>query len=286
MSISDVFRRGAFPRDAWRLYPGDHRAFARPRILWIRSAPAALGGAALLYMRNFFRFLLTFWLPLFPLDYYVAVHQPNQPPSWAWGGWFFLGFIGFSALTLTVSDVCNGIHPSIARSYRRLATRRLLSVFRNAFLLAVIVAGPPAVGYFVATKTMNLQQRDALVAALCISSLFVAVFMMYAPIITALEKEISPSAVVQRSWTLGIGYFGRALLALVLAVFIGGLLLGIASPVVHVWPPNENNFRARLVVSRLVMPWLFAAAVLMYYDLRSRKEGYNFRALTEDLWIN
>jgi hypothetical protein len=233
-------------------------------------------------VRNFFRFLLTFWLPLLPLDCYVAAHK-ETPVTWLL--WFFLGFIGFSALTLTVSDVCNGIHPNIGRSYRRLATRRLLFVCLNGLLLALIVAGPPAVP-FLAARVMasRAEMFNMLAALICIPSLFVAVFMMYAPVITALEEEITPSAVAQRSWTLGMGYFGRALLALLLGLMIGGVLVLIVSATMHVWP-TENTL-ARLFVSRLLIPWLFTATVLMYYDLRSRKEGYNFPALTEDLWVN
>jgi hypothetical protein len=47
--------------------------------------------------------------------------------------------------------------------------------------------------------------------------------------------------------------------------------------------PDEAAVTVGLVVNLLVTPAVYIAAILLYLDLRSRKEGYGFAELAEDI---
>jgi hypothetical protein len=258
------------------------RMTSRPRILWVSSASDALRTAGSLYIRHFPRFLITFWLPLLPVDIYVAMKGEN----WlTWVLWFFLGFLGFSALALTVSDVCNGLQPTVLRSFRRLGWKRVGLICLNALVLALMIGGPPSAAFGVIMTFEDMQEVLSGIAILTvITSVTLAILLLYVPIIAALEENTTPLAAVQRSWALGIGYYGRTVLALMQALLLGGALVLIVCLWTERWP--QDDMWARLFVTRLLMPWVFITAIVMYFDLRTRKEGYNFRVFVEDLWVN
>jgi len=280
--INDIVQQSTAVDSLWHLAEGVGRMTSRPRILWVSSAFDALRTSGSLYLRHFLLFLGTFWLPLLPLDLYVFV----KGESWlTWVIWFFLGFLGVSALALTVSDVCNGIRPNLVRSFRRLGWKRLGLICFNALVLALMVGGPPAAAWGASMMFEDYVVPLRIVAAVTTAtSLVLAVLMIYVPIVAALEEKPTPLAAVERSWALGIGYYGRTVLALMQALILGGFLVLIVCVWSERWP--HEDFWARLFVSRLLIPWVFIAVIVMYYDLRTRKEGYNFRAFVEDLWMN
>jgi hypothetical protein len=185
-----------------------------------------------------------------------------------------LGFFAFAAITVAISDICLGDRPSVIRAYRR-------------------ILGPTA------WKLLwsNLLQMFAIGAGmllLIVPGLVLMIRLLFTPAAVVLENQ-SGAAALKRSANLGKGYHWRnagvvvvwfsitimAYLILVLLFTAIGALLGI-----DIKQGFEHwGFRTGLAVliMGLLYPLIFIGIILLYYDLRVRKEAYDVRALAEDL---
>ena len=125
-------------------------------------------------------------------------------------------------------------------------------------------------------------------------------FVILVPVIAVLEDTTTIKHAFARSAQLSNRYYGRTLFVL---LFLIGLTVAIMIAwggfvyVLHVIlniPSRAANDKwgttdfvaviGGIFAVRMIAPWAVAAVVLMYYDLRSRKEAYDFRLLLEDLW--
>jgi hypothetical protein len=246
-----------------------------------------LRGTVAIYVTHFRTILLTFSLPVFPAAALQEVAKVEGLKSVAAVAGFLvlvLQFIAQGALTITVSDVCLGHKPSTKRSYQRLSGallgKLLLTALEVAFLyvalIMIAVAGVTAMG--TGAWVVGL--------ALPIAVLLVWIFlstMFIAPVVI-LERQWGLAA-IKRSWRLARGYLLRnlgAFVLLLIVVFVaGGIIGGIVGMIV---PVQSRTFAVVVAaIQYLSAPLGLIAILLLYYDLRVRKEGYNMTTLAEDL---
>jgi hypothetical protein len=257
----------------------------RANFLSVHSTRGALWKAGIIYIRNFPTTLFAFWLPLLPLDV-LAVLIPSEQVAYLVPVWVILGLIGFSAASLAVSDVCNGNRPSIRGTYSRIRQRKRQVLLSDAALAATVIV-PSLVG------VISLW----LWPAFFLAGLFLLALFIFAPVAAVTEENITIAAALERSTNLQQKYVGRTILVGMAASFLvffmtclfAGIAMGIGAaihePLATSGPLATKVLTVLLIVfSRLTVPWAIAAIVLLYYDLRARKEGYNLRMLVEDLW--
>lgn len=183
---------------------------------------------------------------------------------------FLFGFIAYAAIAIAISDVCTGNEPSVGRSYKYVFTK----VFLRLLLVTLLQMLVTLVGYLL----------------FIIPGVVFSAWYMLAPVAVVLEKA-EPIAAMKRSRFLGKGFYFRNLglfflglfltfLALFLAGFVGGMAI-----VAFKLESSEGIIEGVLTFfgSALFYPYLYTLLILMYYDLRARREGYDSTALTEDL---
>jgi len=177
------------------------------------------------------------------------------------------------ALTLAVSDVCLANRPSFTRSYAALG--RVLGRYTLAFTLVWLL-------YIVG------------VLLFVIPAIYIAIVTMFVLPIVMLERKGGLEA-VKRSRQLAKGYFWR-LLGVVLLMFIiyfvfiflisvvFGFIFGMAVDFEHLEQGQifVFNFCADLIAA-LATPPLVIYPILLYYDIRVRKEQYDTAALSQEL---
>jgi hypothetical protein len=224
-----------------------------------------------LYQRNFRVLFLTVLVALIPPN---LLFRPFVSSIVGISMFFlltiFFGFFVFAATTVAISDVCTGNKPSVGRSYQYVFTKVLLRLMLVFLLQSLVVAG----GYLL----------------LLIPGLVFSAWYMLAPVVVVLERA-EPIAAMKRSRFLGKGFYLRnfgLVFVTVFLIFIGqfmvGFVLGFAMIVLKL-----QNARGLieglegLLGSALFIPYLYTLLILMYYDLRARREGYDSTALTEDL---
>jgi hypothetical protein len=90
----------------------------------------------------------------------------------------------------------------------------------------------------------------------------------------------------QRSWTLVEGYRGKVFAVLLTFWGLSFLLaLGLQSVLVFLLGGAAGILGSMVeeLVSLLLMPFVLIADVLLYYDLRMRKEGFDLEMLSQAL---
>jgi hypothetical protein len=174
-------------------------------------------------------------------------------------------FVAFPA-TVAVSEICLGIRPNVGRSYKR-AFAQPGKLFGSYFLaLLIIILG------FV---------------ALFIPGVVFSLWYTFVGPVVVLEG-FAGRAALRRSRELGKGYYLRnfgvymvaIIVVLLIAVFFGGVI-GAASYFAGI-NPQIAQFIIGLF-SLLVAPPLVVLIVLIYYDMRVRKEMYGAAQLADDL---
>jgi len=176
--------------------------------------------------------------------------------------------IAAGILTVLVSDVCLGNAPRVRRAYGR-------------------VFGPRFWPFFVTTMLANVMVILGLVALL-VPGLVLLAWFLFVPIVIIVEN-LSGTAALSRSRRIGAGYHLRnvtvVLLLIALDVVLDAQLRNALDSLLTEgnWP---TAFAAELViasVSAVVVAFEAIVVVLIYYDLRARKEAYDSAALAEDL---
>jgi uncharacterized membrane protein len=219
-----------------------------------------------IYRHGFGAIFLGYFLPFFPF----LLWQTEAQAAGATGLTVLAIFCGFvasvfslGALTVSVSDICLGSRPSVARSYRKVlgnVAGRLVSVSLLQTLLMFVG-----------------------LVCLIVPGVIAALWTIFCPSIVVLEGMGSVDA-LKRSTALAKGYNWRnfGVLLLLFVMFLVAILI-LAVLFVFIGP-GEFLFRLSLVaVQVLFWPVMQIAVVLLYYDLRVRKEAYDATALMEDL---
>jgi hypothetical protein len=248
--------------------------------------------AATLHKRNFVTFFFVFAVGFAPVQAIAVFILKNNLELVGFAIYLLIAvtvqLIVCCAMTIAVSDACTGNRPSFSSSYRHLFSTVLLQ------LLLTIGAqlGLSALIAILASLIFLKQSWFILWFALTIPILIVGAWVMLAPVVVVIEK-VGAFAALRRSKTLGKGFYIRNLSFVAFAlIFIGVLNLAcsIAATVFWSWIGVDKIVLLRFIIpvqsallSAVFYPYAFTMVVLMYYDLRARKENYDRTPLIEDM---
>jgi hypothetical protein len=232
-----------------------------------QSVGDVLRNALEIYGRNFGVIFLTYFLPVFP----IGVWQSEAQTAGALGSFLLAllcgllaALVAWGAITIAVSDICLGNAPSVVRSYQKVLSGMLgrLLVASLLQLLSILV------GFVL----------------LIVPGVIAMLWLMFTPSVVVLEG-LGAVAALKRSKKLAEGFKGRNFGVLVLLTIIGAVVGGILGFVLGIFvTPQHFVFRICMVAMQaLITPFSIIAIILLYYDLRVRKEAYDAAALAEDL---
>jgi hypothetical protein len=180
-----------------------------------------------------------------------------------------------AGITVAVSDVCLGHQPDVARSYRRAFSEMPGKVVGTSLLLWVIIV-------------LGL-------VLLVVPGLIFSLWYLFAIPVVVLER-VGGMAALRRSRELGKGLYMRNV-GVYLLLFVtfftpayilgfgGGFLIGYSGEIMGY--TDNQTLAASLLFGRILgtflAPILVVGMVLLYYDMRVRKEAYNVQALADEL---
>ena len=195
--------------------------------------------------------------------------------------WFV---VAQAALQKAVADAYLGEEVSWTGALRHVLSRfwRLVgaSVVKGLALLA------PAMAAGVLGGLAAAAQAPALVALVFVAA-FVAMLFLFLRLAlvpaTVVLEDTSVGIALRRSWELSAGHGGRLLGGILLAYLIMFALQLTVMGIVGV----ATNFEIAQVASNLgsivTYPIVAGVVVLMYYDIRIRKEGFDLEVMSADL---
>jgi hypothetical protein len=210
---------------------------------------------------------------------------------------FTVSLFASAAITVSVSDICLGNAPSLVRSYKKvfavmfkvLGTNILQVIIIIFFLFigfvpAIIVSFIPAI---IAIKLLGISILQVIIIIIgFVPGIIAMLWLIFTPSVVILEGS-GGFAALKRSKAIGKGYHSRNLgifaLLLVIPIVIYGILV---VAFMKLFPHAVGHFGGWLfdaIVDSLSAPLTIIGIVLMYYDLRVRKEAYDAAALAEDL---
>jgi hypothetical protein len=208
--------------------------------------------------------------PAVPVEVFVAYVAPGYSPRDIMINFLstiLLGeFLQFP-LTVAVSEICLGLKPTVQRTYRRTfkAPGRVFGTYVLANLLILVAS-----------------------LALIIPGLIVNVLYVFVAPVVILE-HLGGKAALSRSRQLGRGYYLRNTGIFIILFFIFFLLsfplvvsLPAALAILGI-PTKFGDFFTSLLADLFSYPITTISFVLLYYDMRVRKEGYGAPQLVEDL---
>ncbi len=228
-----------------------------------------------IYAKNFRVLFLTMIIPVVPLSIIVFLVTVA-----GWAGqhvlllreiveFLVLTFVT-APITVAVSDYCLGNDPGVRRSYTRLTA--VFWKFIGTFLL---VATLEIIGFIL----------------LVIPGIILSVLFLFSMTLVPLERRGGIDA-LKRSIALGKDYrwrnFGVIFLAYLIfltGMFVIGLILGF----IEAFIVTESELAKYLIseigryIALIFAPIGVIPIVLLYYDMRVRKENYDNAALAQDM---
>src|ERR1035437_2114400 len=202
--------------------------------------------------------------------------------------------IATAAMTRAVGDVYLDRAATVGGAYRAVASR-IGAVVGVSALLFLTGIGIFAVFFgLLFVSAFALGQSGLALLILIVPAVIVAFILVYtrwlfaAPIVI-LEQKGAVDA-LRRSWSLVRGstlrVFGITLLVGLITGILGGIIVGILSVVTQFGDVTLRlilNQFAALVVAVLIQPISFIVVVLLYYDLRIRREAFDIEMLAAGL---
>ena len=210
------------------------------------------------------------------------------------------------ALTFAISDRYLERATSIGACYKRVLRPRLFFSFVWANILAWLIAVAPigpgvgliAVGGFAA----GMGGGTALVvfgSLLALAGLVMCVIIMFRVLLLAPAFFVETGTAwpaVKRSWQLMKGNAGKAFVVLLITSIAVSMLHGILTMPLQLSnlkdafvsggqpaPPSFLYTLVSTIVNTLLMPVNSIVVILLYYDVRIRKEGFDLELLARDL---
>jgi hypothetical protein len=211
-----------------------------------------------------------------------------------------------AAIAKAVAEIYLGGAPTIGSVYR-FAFRRwwplvavaiitgLIGFVVTAIALAPLVGIAVAVGAFGDETAMTVGIVLAVVGLIAFlaalnAAVAITIRLFFGPLVVVLEEEGAVAA-LHRSWELTGGHFWRILIAIGILWLMVTVLTGVV-----VWPAQIGTYflqevsfsAAQAVLNGLsafaqlfVQPIQIIGTVLLYYDLRMRKEGFDLVMMAE-----
>ena len=232
----------------------------------------------------------------------------QQPASWVtWGGAALQGLFVTPFLTAAVvraaADAFLGHPTGVGKAYRA-ALPRVLSILWVTILtaLGVGLVVAPVAALAVAVGTTGGQAGAAvsvlLIILVMVPAFFLVLRWLFGTSVVIIE-DVRGSRALARSWSLARGLTGKILGTMLLAalILLGFLMImGIVAAVVLL-PSAEQLvlgqgpgrsfyvFSAVLntISSLLTTPFTTLVIVLLYFDARMRKEGFDLEMMAQQL---
>jgi len=188
------------------------------------------------------------------------------------GGWILLFPVSEAALAFAVSETYLGRRISVLEAYRRMWPL-LWRLLGTMILVSIVIS---------------------LGTGMClIPGLLVWVWFAITTPIVALERTAGPTA-MDRSYRLVSGHWWRVfgtLLLLQLIIIVATVAISVPPMLAAMLLLGESNpllaqsltTAVQTITNIVVRPVLMIATVLIYYDLRIRKEGFDLVTLTQAL---
>jgi len=191
-----------------------------------------------------------------------------------------------AALTKSVSESYLGNQVTVGRAYAAVLPRLLILIIALILLVLVFMG----VGVIGALSMLALREVGIFVMFALMLAVFVRVVLTVQAIVI---ERAGPYAGIKRSWVLTARNFWRTLgllllLVLILLVtmllfwFAGGLVVGGTG---SLFSPSGSLTLSLIIVAGQILatPIWAGALILLYYDLRIRKEGFDLQMLAQDL---
>lgn len=232
----------------------------------VQTAGDVFRNAARLYLGHFRVFFLAYFIPMAPV---TLLLEMTMPDSW-WRVVPDLVSASVMAIPVTaiISDICLGNTPGVRRAYRHVLGRM------SGNLLA-------------ATLLNWLLTMLGLVLVIVPGLIIMMRLLIVAPVLV-LERRPAIAA-FRRSAQLGRGHYTRNLLIAGAAIGLGTLGTLMVQGILHFLfvefadlPPKLPESLAQ-TVALVFGPYSSAVIVLVYYDMRARKEAFDAVKLAENL---
>lgn len=176
------------------------------------------------------------------------------------------------AVIRIISDIYLGKEPSIADSYRA-AFRRFVSLILGGLLYFIIIAFTSLL--------------------LLIPGIYFSIALFFMPYIIMIENKGATDS-LNRSLGLVSGSWWKLFLVLLLAgilTMIAGSIVSIPMTVIPFMTSDPQTMMKIMpftqfvqgIVQLLVYPFTFVIAILFYYDLRVRKEGFDIEMMANEI---
>ena len=259
--------------------------------------PRRLGGLLdetfAVYGRHFWRFMGLVAIVQAPITVVSEVLVQGLGSATAFLPVFVLGVFGtifvYGAGVFAVGQHYVSGNIGVRTCYTR-AWWRILSL-----AVLALVTSIPVVGIVAAQAISESSLLATLALVLLVPSVIIAIYWSMA-IQTVMVESYRPVGALGRSFRLILGGWWRIFgITLVIALVVLGLSVLVAVPffvlssMVGGDPAVGVNSAllsvGDMAVSLVVLPVLFIAGTLLYYDLRVRKEEYDFSVLSRELGI-
>jgi hypothetical protein len=151
------------------------------------------------------------------------------------------------------------------------ATYGYVAPLIGSLLWVIVLAGAAVLGGFI---------------LLIIPGIFLLIRFYFAVVVVVVEGERGTAA-LRRSWRLVKGSTWRVLGIVLVIAIIGGILTAIISVPFTLLFAGTDVFAFEIlgdvIAGIIVEPFVALAVVLLYFDLRIRKEGYDLEVMARDL---
>jgi hypothetical protein len=239
-----------------------------------QNAGEILRNSLRIYRENFLVVWLAYLLPVSPGVAVAMFNRDGTSSPVVVLLMAALGLLTVVPITVTVSDICVGNRPSLRRAYQRAFGASTAHVLLAAFLLWLALVGG--------------------LICLIVPGILVMLWSQFMFISVVLERR-APLRALKRSKQLGKGSYLRNFAVAAIPIFMPtcviGLLAGLTgylfarvagAEFVHEYASSAAG-RIGFVLGLFAGPISSIAVVLLYYDMRVRKEAYDATRLAEDL---
>jgi hypothetical protein len=236
------------------------------------TAGALIGDTFRIYGRNLPTLFLICLVPMGPFELLKAIGTSQRDETLVIVATLLslaASIFVYGANTIAVSDICLGNRPSFKRSYQ--AIGRVFGRYAGTYFLVILAMGFGLVLFVV----------PGIIATL---------FYLFALPVAAIERK-GPRDSMKRSRVLGKGSYWRNLGVLLLASLTAGIfmvaifmVLGVLALALDI-DPEDLGFNVLFAMSGiLVTPLLQIPLILLYYDMRVRKEYFDQSALSQEMF--
>lgn len=236
-----------------------------------RTAGRIIKDGIKIYAQNFRAIALISALPVVPFLILSAwASSQSDDTMFAVSGILeaVVGIFTTGAVTVAVSDVCLGNRPSVSRSYAALL--RILWRYLGTYLVAASIT---IIG----------------LVLLVIPGIYAIVVLMFALPVCIIERRAALDA-CKRSRALGKGHYLRNLgvfflvfCVYVLCIITISLVLVALMLVMNSDPSIFLTDFLDGMVAVVLAPIMQVSIILLYYDMRVRKENFDGAALAQEL---